>query len=116
MADRLPGENPPDARRRRPALRALTTQRRTPRPSQGWILTTHAEERAAELGFTVAEGLAAANDLGQTYCCGPQYTEGQRIHQREDVALVVDPDDDVVVTVLLRTTEEWTHGVDRRPA
>lgn len=104
MTDRLPGERPADARRRRALARAL----------RGWTLTPHAADRAAELGFHPAEVTAAADRPEQTYGSSPGHPDHYRVAQRGDVAVVIDPDARTVITVLIRTAERWKHGVDTR--
>lgn len=80
----------------------------------GWTVRPHAADRADELGFTLDEVLRCAAEPSQTYCAGPGHPPMYRVHQRGDVAVVVDPGNREVVTVLLRTSRRWQHGRDNR--
>jgi len=80
----------------------------------GWTVRPHAADRAAELGFTLGEVLRCAAEPGQTYCAGPGHPPAYRVHQLGDIAVVVDPGNREVVTVLLRITRRWEHGKDDR--
>ena len=80
----------------------------------GWTIRPHAADRAAELGFTLGEILRCAVEPSQTYCAGPGHPPEYRVHQLDDVAIVVHPGKREVVTVLLRTTRRWEHGRDHR--
>lgn len=83
---------------------------RTPKPRLSW----HAQKRAAELGFTSADVEKCVRFPEQSYPSHPSYGPGRRMYQRRTLAVVVDIDNNVVITVLLRTQRRWTHGVDDR--
>lgn len=70
--------------------------------------------RALELGFHETEVLDCVRDAEQTYCAHPGYGPQRRVYQRGDCACVVDLTLREVVTVLLRTPDDWCHGVDTR--
>jgi hypothetical protein len=80
----------------------------------GWTVRPHAADRAAELGFTLGEVIRCAAEPDQTYGSGPGHPPAYRVHQLRDIAVVVDPGNREVVTVLLRTTRRWGHGTDGR--
>ena len=77
-------------------------------------LSEHASSRAKELGFSHDDVLRCVIRAEQTYCSPPWYGAGRRVYQRGTVAVVVQEESRVVVTVLLRTKHEWSHGVDSR--
>lgn len=95
-----------DARRER----ALARLRERADAALSW----HALQRAEELGFSEDDVLQAVVGPEQTYCCSSTYGPDRVMHQRADVAVVVDVRDRKVITVLLRTGRPWVHGVDRR--
>lgn len=102
----VPGRRTPLPRRvRRPVER--------PSGERSWRVSHHAGARATELGFTVGEVLAAATDPQLAYAQS-RYGAAQALHIRGDVAVAVDRDRAVVITVLLRRDERWEHGQDRR--
>lgn len=77
-------------------------------------LSHHARRRAQELGFAVNEVLLAAAEPEQSYVSAKRYGEDTYVHQRGDLAVAVHRPDRMVLTVLLRRQDEWTHGVDVR--
>ena len=83
-----------------------------PTSARSWRLSHHARRRAAELGYDPDEILRAAEDPDVAY----EQTRfpGQQLRQRGDVAVAVDPRDQVVITVLLRRRDRWAHGRDGR--
>lgn len=79
-----------------------------------WEISNHGRGRAAELGFSINEVLLTAAYPEVSYVSGPGYPPGAMLHQRGDCAVAVLPSRRLVLTVLLRKTEQWTHGVDKR--
>jgi hypothetical protein len=73
----------------------------------GWRLSRHAREKAASRDFTVREVLLAAADPRVRYSQN-DYGPGRWMHQRGDVAAVVNIDSMTIVTVLWRHGETWT--------
>lgn len=76
--------------------------------------SAHANDRAAELGFSQDDILRCVARPEQTYCSPAGYGPDRRVYQRGAVAVVVHEGSRVVVTVLLRTYDSWAHGVDSR--
>lgn len=68
--------------------------------------------RAREHGIPLDQVLACLHDPEQTYSV-PNDGTVRRIHQRSGCAIVVEPDNRVVVTVLPRITERWLHDGTR---
>ena len=95
-----------ELRRQRAILRA---QRRA-----NVTLSHHALKRAAELGFHALDVFECVENPEQTYCCHPKYGPNRIMFQRRDCACVVDGVSAVVVTVLLRRSAPWVHGLDAR--
>jgi hypothetical protein len=94
--------SPRDARRRRARERLLA--------QAGVRLLPHAVERAAEQGFSHDEVLRTVASPEQTYTCpADRYGPNRRIYQRGRVAVVVNEQQRVVVTVLPRVQERWEH-------
>lgn len=77
-------------------------------------LSAHAQGRAAELGFSQDDVLRCVIRSDQTYCSHPSYGPDRRVYQRGAIAVVVHETSRIVVTVLLRTSDDWSHGVDSR--
>lgn len=78
-------------------------------------ITNHARSRAQELGFTINEVLLAAADPEQSYVSSSaRYDSGGYVHQRGDLAVVVNRESKTVITVLLRRKDQWEHGKDQR--
>jgi hypothetical protein len=73
--------------------------------------SVHARARMQELGFHETEVLQCVAAPEQTYAGDPAHPPGRRIYQRHDCAVVVDDSTRTVVTVLLRTTSWWQHGL-----
>lgn len=97
---------------RRNGRRARALDRLTQRANV--MIGHHAESRAAELGFSHDDVLHCVWHPEQTYVAPPKHGPDRRIYQRGDIAVVVSETSRVVVTVLLRTRNSWTHGVDTR--
>lgn len=81
-----------------------------------WTVSLHARQRATELGFTLNDVYLAVEHPEVTYVSSDEYGKSAFIHQRGDCAVAVLRDRKVVQTVLLRRTDEWLHGRDRRNA
>ena len=77
-------------------------------------LSSHAELRARELGYSEDEVLRCVAAPSQTYTCPSSYGPNRRMYQRGNVAVVVDEGARVAVTVLPRTRHVWEHGRDTR--
>ncbi len=76
-------------------------------------LSYHATVRRLEHRISVDDVLLTVAAPEQTYGCpAPVYGTHRRMYQRGQVAVVVDEKTRTVVTVLPRTTAQWTH----RPA
>jgi len=103
--------NTPNGNRRR-ARQERALQRA--RSMSGVTLSGHAAMRAGELGFHETEVLDCVRYAEQTYCAHPSYGPNRRVHQRGDCACVVDLVAQEVVTVLLRTPNDWSHGLHTR--
>ena len=80
----------------------------------GVTLSAHCKDRATELGYSLDDLLRCAIQPEQTYSCHPRYGPGRRMYQRGPVSLVVHEQTRTAITVLLRTTRTWSHGVDTR--
>ena len=78
----------------------------------GWILSTHAEERAQLREFTKEEMLLAAADPQRTQP-NRKYGERARIHVRGDCAVAVDPISKIVFTVMPRGSYTFTADRER---
>ena len=78
------------------------------------VISKHAQDRARELGFSVDEVLRCVVRPEQTYGSPARYGPDRRVYQRGTVAIVVHEGSRVVVTVLLRTADNWIHGRDTR--
>jgi hypothetical protein len=83
------------------------------RRSVGWRLTAHARAVATNRGFAIPEVLAA--------CVEPEirttafdYGDGRYRHARGRLVVIIVPESQVVVTVLLRSTSVWTDEDARR--
>ena len=74
----------------------------------GHRLTNHAKLRQAEFGLTIPDLEAILKDYDQRYAQQGKYA-GAFVHQRGDWAMVVDPTDKVVITVLRRIVQRWEH-------
>lgn len=64
--------------------------------------------------FTLGEVLRCAAEPDQTYGAGPGHSPTYRVHQLDGIAVVVEPGNREVVTVLLQITRRWEHGEDDR--
>lgn len=96
--------NPQATRRRERALNRA-------RARAGWAyLSEHAVDRARELGFHETEVLECIAAPENTYPCHPAHGRSRRIFQRGACCCVVDTTTQTVITVLIRTSEEWVHG------
>lgn len=78
------------------------------------VVSAHAQARASELGFSLDEVLRCVMLPEQTYGSPARYGPDRRVYQRGTVAVVVNEGSRVVVTVLLRTVNDWIHGRDAR--
>jgi len=76
--------------------------------SLGWRLTKHARETALRRDVEIHDVLLTAVDPEVTYTSGPAYGVDREVRQRGLLAVVVNPDTQVVITVLLRQTAQWT--------
>ena len=76
----------------------------------GTELSAHAAERADELGFSLAEVLSCVAAPEQTYVCPAHYGSNRRMYQRGQMAVVVHEPSRLIITVLLRQSDAWTHG------
>jgi hypothetical protein len=72
----------------------------------GWRLTQHARARAAEHCFDDAE-LSAALERPEVSYTQTNRGELRQVRQGGRVAVVVNPETRVVVTVLFRSPAEW---------
>lgn len=92
--------------------KALRQQRARERllASTRYEMTEHAAARARELGYALEDVIGCVAKPDQSYPGGPSHPHGRRIHQRKDLAVVLDEVGQVVVTVLPRTTSVWEHG------
>ena len=73
-----------------------------------WALTHHARQRILEYGISAARVLEVVLHWEQEYGGNPRrYPEHYRTRQAKDLAVVVDPDRELVITVLLRRQEPW---------
>lgn len=75
----------------------------------GWRLSRHAREMCLARGFPVRDVLLAAAHPQIAYT-QDDYGIGRRMHQRGEVAVVVDIDSMTIVTVLWRHVDPWTDG------
>jgi hypothetical protein len=78
----------------------------------GLVLTQHAKERAAELGFHETEVLSCIAKPETVFPGGPKHPSGRLIYRRGRCACVVHLASRRVLTVLLNVPREWTHGTD----
>jgi hypothetical protein len=75
--------------------------------AMAWKVTSHARTAMLRRDMDVREVMLTAIEPQQTYA-DSQYNPRSRVHQRGDLAVVVDPHDKVIITVLLRSGEQWT--------
>lgn len=73
-----------------------------PQAGEGWYLTQHAKDQAAERGFTEAEMLSAADRPEWTYTNPEEYDPGTMIHVRNGCAVSVNRAQRRIITVLPR--------------
>ncbi|WP_377639291.1 hypothetical protein [Oryzobacter terrae] len=78
------------------------------------VVSAHAQARASELGYSLDDVLRCVVRPEQTYGSPARYGPDRRVYQRGTVAVVVHEGSRVVVTVLLRTIDDWVHGQDTR--
>lgn len=78
----------------------------------GWRFSPHAVLRAQELGFSLRDLVECLAAPEVSY--GTEDGRPGRVFQRGDVSVVALPEIRYVITALLRRTEVWRHGVDRR--
>lgn len=97
----------PRARRQQRARERLLASTR-------YEVSEHAAVRASELGFALDEVIRCVVTPHQSYPGGPGHRAGRRVHQRDQIAVVLDEETKAIVTVLLRTTARWEHGRDTR--
>lgn len=83
------------------------------RARTGVRLTHHAHLRAREFGVHETQVHECISTPDQSYPCHPSYGPNRRMYQRGTLACVVDVKARVVITVLPRSQERWTH---REPA
>lgn len=76
--------------------------------------SSHALLRARELGYRPDDIYRCVANFEQRYPGSPAHGEGRQVYQRGDIAVVLHEASRTVVTVLPRTTQQWTHGVDTR--
>lgn len=77
------------------------------RATYGWHLSKHARTNAAERGVStrdVLETIAAPEITYTAYNYGP----GREVYKRGELAVVGDPRNKTVITVLWNTDAEWT--------
>lgn len=77
---------------------------------KGWTLTLHAAKRMIEMDVYIEEVLLACAKPEVTYPGAADHPgkENCRTHQHGRIAVIVDPIEKNVVTVLWRTTEEYS--------
>ncbi len=73
----------------------------------GWRLSGHARAAATRRGFHLADVLLAAANPEVAYT-QEHRGAGRAVHQRDDIAVVVDRANRTVITVLLRSQVPWT--------
>ena len=75
--------------------------------SIGWRMSRHAQQMCRVRGISVLEVLLTVVDYEQSYTC-ENYGRGRQVRQRGELAVVVAPENLVVITVLLRRQSSWT--------
>ena len=78
------------------------------------VWTPHA--RTIELGFTAAEVEQCVLQSEQSYPSHLSYGPDRRTYQRSDLGVILHEPTRRVITVLLRTSQRWEHGLDWRTA
>lgn len=85
--------------------------------ADGWTLTNHAKKRRKQMGVTEHRIARAIRDADHDYC-QTDYGQDHRVAQHDDIAVVYNPAEGTVITVLWRTNEKYTRpteGPDRHP-
>lgn len=72
-----------------------------------WSLSAHARQRILEYGIDPRKVLQAATHWENQYGSGKGHPEHYRVRQYQDIAVVVDPETHVIITVLQRKREMW---------
>lgn len=77
------------------------------RTTLGWRLSSHARTTTRDRAVPIADVLTVIADPEVTYTAY-DYGPGRHVYQRGDLAVVVAPDTQEVITVLWRRQEQWT--------
>lgn len=78
-----------------------------PTPLPGWHITAHARERARERGVGDRDLRFAVEQPDYTYPQTDSYGSDRHVHVRGEWAIVVNPLERTVITVLFRDHTRW---------
>lgn len=87
---------------------------RCPHLLRGWYFCAHARERVDDRGFWPLDVVDACESPEMT-ATASKYEPDRRRHVRGNLVVIVNPTDRTVITVLLRSEDEWNDG-DARAA